>query len=66
MKLVLNTWQFDVLITTNLFADILSDLVGGLGMASGLNIGADAAITTVRSRFCCSGATKAKSPGSLE
>lgn len=48
MKLVLNLWQFDVLVTTNLFGDILSDLVaslvGGLGMAPGANIGADAAI----------------------
>jgi len=48
MKLVLNPWQFDTLVTTNLFGDILSDLtaglVGGLGMAPGANIGADAAI----------------------
>jgi isocitrate dehydrogenase (NAD+) len=48
MKLVLNPWQFDVLVTTNLFGDILSDLVaglvGGLGLAPGANIGADAAI----------------------
>jgi isocitrate dehydrogenase (NAD+) len=48
MKLVLNPWQFDVLVTTNLFGDILSDLVaglvGGLGMTPGANIGAKAAI----------------------
>jgi isocitrate dehydrogenase (NAD+) len=48
MKLVTNPWQFDMLVTTNLFGDILSDLVaglvGGLGMAPGANIGADAAI----------------------
>ena len=48
MKLVLNPWQFDVLVTTNLFGDILSDLVaglvGGLGMTPGANIGPDAAI----------------------
>ena len=48
MKLVLNPWQFDMLVTTNLFGDILSDLVaglvGGLGMAPGANIGMDAAI----------------------
>jgi isocitrate dehydrogenase (NAD+) len=48
MKLVLNPWQFDVLVTTNLFGDILSDLaaglVGGLGMTPGANIGMDAAI----------------------
>jgi isocitrate dehydrogenase (NAD+) len=48
MKLVLNPWQFDTLVTTNLFGDILSDLVaglvGGLGMTPGANIGAYAAI----------------------
>jgi isocitrate dehydrogenase (NAD+) len=48
MKMVLDPWQFDVLVTTNLFGDILSDLaaglVGGLGMAPGANIGVDAAI----------------------
>jgi isocitrate dehydrogenase (NAD+) len=48
MKLVLNPWQFDVLVTTNLFGDILSDLVaglvGGLGMTPGANIGTSAAI----------------------
>jgi isocitrate dehydrogenase (NAD+) len=48
MKLVLDPWQFDMLVTTNLFGDILSDLaaglVGGLGMAPGANIGVDAAI----------------------
>ena len=48
MQLVMNPWQFDVIVTTNLFGDILSDqlagLVGGLGMAPGANIGEDAAI----------------------
>jgi isocitrate dehydrogenase (NAD+) len=48
MQLVLKPWQFDVIVTTNLFGDILSDeiagLVGGLGMAPGANIGEDAAI----------------------
>ena len=48
MKLVMNPWQFDTLVTTNLFGDILSDLiaglVGGLGMAPGDNIGEHAAI----------------------
>lgn len=48
MKLVMNPWQFDLLVTTNLFGDILSDeiagLVGGLGMAPGANIGENAAI----------------------
>jgi isocitrate dehydrogenase (NAD+) len=48
MKLVLYPERFDVLVTTNLFGDILSDLisglVGGLGLAPGANIGASAAI----------------------
>ena len=48
MQLVLNPWQFDMIVTTNLFGDILSDeiagLVGGLGMAPGCNIGEGAAI----------------------
>jgi isocitrate dehydrogenase (NAD+) len=48
MQLVMNPWQFDVIVTTNLFGDILSDLlaglVGGLGMAPGANIGPNAAI----------------------
>jgi isocitrate dehydrogenase (NAD+) len=48
MQLVLNPWQFDVIVTTNLFGDILSDLaaglVGGLGIAPGANIGSRAAI----------------------
>jgi isocitrate dehydrogenase (NAD+) len=48
MQLVMNPWQFDVIVTTNLFGDILSDqmsgLVGGLGMAPGANIGERAAI----------------------
>ncbi|CAI8218907.1 MAG: Isocitrate dehydrogenase [NADP] [Glaciecola sp. HTCC2999] len=48
MQLVMNPHQFDVMVTTNLFGDILSDLcaglVGGLGMAPGANIGGDCAI----------------------
>jgi isocitrate dehydrogenase (NAD+) len=48
MQLVLDPWRFDVIVTTNLFGDILSDqaagLVGGLGLAPAANIGADAAI----------------------
>ena len=48
MQLVMKPWQFDVIVTTNLFGDILSDLlaglVGGLGMAPGANIGPNAAI----------------------
>src|SRR3954471_7733004 len=30
MQLVLNPWQFDVIVTTNLFGDILSGLIAGL------------------------------------
>lgn len=48
MQLVMNPHQFDVIVTTNLFGDILSDLcaglVGGLGLAPGANIGSDCAI----------------------
>ena len=48
MRLVMNPEDFDVLVTTNLFGDILSDLcaglVGGLGMAPSANIGKDCAI----------------------
>ncbi|ANB18706.1 isocitrate dehydrogenase [Dokdonella koreensis] len=48
MQLVMNPQQFDVIVTTNLFGDIISDLcaglVGGLGLAPGANIGTDAAI----------------------
>lgn len=48
MQLVMNPWQFDMLLCTNLFGDILSDqlagLVGGLGMAPGANYGNDTAI----------------------
>jgi len=48
MQLVLHPQQFDVLVTTNMFGDILSDemagLVGGLGLAPGANIGVKAAV----------------------
>ncbi|WP_300616810.1 isocitrate dehydrogenase [Dokdonella sp.] len=48
MQLVMRPEQFDVICTTNLFGDIISDLcaglVGGLGLAPGANIGADVAI----------------------
>lgn len=48
LKLVMNPGAFDVVVTTNLFGDILSDLtaglVGGLGMAPSGNIGDDFAI----------------------
>jgi isocitrate dehydrogenase (NAD+) len=48
MQLVMRPEQFDVMVTTNMFGDILSDevsgLVGGLGLAPGANIGTSAAI----------------------
>ena len=48
MHLVMRPEQFDVVVTTNLFGDILSDeisgLVGGLGLAPGANFGATTAI----------------------
>ena len=48
MNLVLHPERFDVIVTTNLFGDILSDqisgLVGGLGLAPGANIGLGGAI----------------------
>jgi isocitrate dehydrogenase (NAD+) len=48
MQLVMKPEQFDVMVTTNMFGDILSDevsgLVGGLGLAPGANIGTMAAI----------------------
>jgi isocitrate dehydrogenase (NAD+) len=48
MQLVKNPLQFDVIVTTNLFGDILSDLtsglIGGLGLTAGANIGKTAGI----------------------
>jgi isocitrate dehydrogenase (NAD+) len=48
MQLVLKPEQFDIIVTTNLFGDILSDeisgLVGGLGLTPGGNIGTGSAI----------------------
>jgi len=48
MELVMRPERFDVIVTTNLFGDILSDLtsglVGGLGLTPGANIGADCGI----------------------
>ncbi len=48
MKLVIAPEKFDMIVTMNLFGDIISDLtaglVGGLGMAPAANIGVDAAI----------------------
>lgn len=48
MQMVMKPEIFDIIVTTNLFGDILSDLasglVGGLGLTVGANIGKDAAI----------------------
>lgn len=48
MQLVINPGQFDVVVTENLYGDILSDLgaglVGGLGLMPGANKGEDIAI----------------------
>lgn len=48
MQMVMDPTVFDVMVTTNLFGDILSDLaaglVGGLGLTPGANIGKTAAI----------------------
>ncbi|MBT5020547.1 isocitrate/isopropylmalate dehydrogenase family protein [bacterium] len=48
MQLVQKPEQYDVMVTQNLYGDILSDLcaglVGGLGVAPGANIGTEAAI----------------------
>ena len=48
MHMVMNPQQFDVVVTTNMFGDILSDLtaglVGGLGLIPGANIGNNAAL----------------------
>jgi len=48
MELIRAPEQFDVIVTTNLFGDILSDeacmFVGGLGVAASANIGVDAAV----------------------
>jgi isocitrate dehydrogenase (NAD+) len=48
MNLVLHPERYDVIVTTNMFGDILSDLisglVGGLGLAPGANIGLGGAI----------------------
>lgn len=48
MKLVMQPESFDIIVTTNLFGDIISDLcaglIGGLGLTPGANIGEDVAI----------------------
>jgi isocitrate dehydrogenase (NAD+) len=48
MQLVLNPYQYDIILTENLYGDILSDLcsafVGGLGLVPGANLGTECAI----------------------
>ena len=48
MRLVTQPWRFDVIVTENLFGDILSDLaaglMGGMGMAPSADIGARRAV----------------------
>jgi isocitrate dehydrogenase (NAD+) len=48
MQLVMNPYQYDVILTENLYGDILSDLcsglIGGLGLVPGANLGTDTAI----------------------
>lgn len=48
LRLLQSPHEFDVIVTTNLFGDILSDeaaaLVGGLGLAPAANIGGEAAV----------------------
>jgi len=55
--LVMKPQKFDVLVTTNMFGDILSDLtsglVGGLGMAPGLSVGGE---------YCMAQATHGSAP----
>ena len=48
MQLVMNPWQYDIILTENLYGDILSDLcsglIGGLGLVPGANLGTECAI----------------------
>jgi isocitrate dehydrogenase (NAD+) len=48
MQLVMNPYQYDMLLLENLYGDIVSDLcaglVGGLGLVPGANLGAECAI----------------------
>jgi isocitrate dehydrogenase (NAD+) len=48
MQLVMNPYQYDVLLLENLYGDIISDLcaafVGGLGLVPGANLGSECAI----------------------
>ena len=57
MKMLMDPTQYDVVVTTNMFGDILSDeaagLVGGLGMAPGLCVGP---------KYCMAQATHGSAP----
>ena len=57
MKMLMDPQDYDVVVTTNMFGDILSDeaagLVGGLGMAAGLYVGPD---------YCMAQATHGSAP----
>jgi 3-isopropylmalate dehydrogenase len=48
LNLVMKPWAYDVLVTENMFGDILSDLIaalaGGMGMAPSADIGDDYAL----------------------
>jgi isocitrate dehydrogenase (NAD+) len=48
MQLVMNPYQFDVLLTQNFYGDLISDLcaglVGGVGVVPGANVGDDIAV----------------------
>src|SRR6185369_13337954 len=48
MQLVMNPYQFDVLVTQNFYGDVISDLcaglVGGRGVVPGANLGDDIAV----------------------
>jgi len=48
MQLVMNPYQFDVLVTQNFYGDVISDLcaglVGGRGVVPGVNLGDDIAV----------------------
>ena len=48
LRFVLEPWKFDVMVTENMFGDILSDLgaglMGGLGLAPSADIGTDHAV----------------------
>ena len=56
MQMVMNPNQFDVIVTPNLYGDLLSDLasglIGGLGLLPSSNLGTDYARTGHRQSYC--------------